>query len=193
MEHRLLKDAHPESAVEEARLVDAAIAGDSDAFAGLYDRYLGRVYRHVYYRVSNSSDAEDLSQEAFMHAWRAIGRYRRTGAPFLAWLLAIAHNQVIAFYRRARKDRPLDVEPAAPGPLGDPEARLLEEFERSAVRRAILRLKPEHQQVITMRFVEHFEYVDIARALGKTEGNVRVMQHRALQELRRFLTHQVRV
>ena len=61
-------------------------------FAVLYDRYLDRVYRHVTDWVGNRADAEDLTQQVFLQAWRAIGRYRRTGASFAAWLLTIAQN-----------------------------------------------------------------------------------------------------
>jgi hypothetical protein len=90
-------------AVSEPALVDAAIAGDGTAFAALYDLHLDRVYRHVYYRVGNRADAEDLTQQVFLQAWRAIGRYRRTAAPFIAWLLTIAHNAIVSHYRKARE------------------------------------------------------------------------------------------
>ena len=66
-------------------------------------------------------------------------------------------------------------------------------FDQMAVRRAILRLKPDQQQVILMRFVENIDFADIAAVLGKNEGNIRVIQHRALLELRRLLTPEVRV
>lgn len=152
-----------------------------------------RVYRHIYYRVSNQADAEELTQQTFLQAWQAMGRYRSTGAPFVAWLLTIAHNQVIAFYRRAKNTTYLEMEPAAEEIRGegDPEASVLAQFDRQAVRRALLRLKPEQQQVIILRFVEGFDYGDIATALGKSEGNIRVIQHRALGELRRHLQHQI--
>lgn len=172
---------------DEAALVDRAAAGDAAAFALLYDRHLQRVYRHVYYRVGHRDDTEDLSQQVFLSAWRAMPRYRRTGAPFIAWLLTIAHNEVIAFYRRTRQTTYLEVEVEARDLWSDPEARMLSQFDRLAVRQAILRLKPEQQQVVMMRFVEHFEFSAIAAALGKNEGNVRVIQHRALNELRRLL------
>ena len=185
----------PESTRDETEgaQIDAAIAGDTQAFASLYDRYLGRVYRHVYYRVGNQSDAEDLTQQVFLQAWRAIGRYRRTGAPFVAWLLTIASNQVIAFYRRTKRESSLTVEPASGGRWGDPETEAFAQFDRVSVRGAILRLKPEQQQVIIMRFMEYFDYATIAAALGKSEGNIRVIQHRALAELRRLLAHEVKV
>ncbi|MCL5962594.1 MAG: sigma-70 family RNA polymerase sigma factor [Chloroflexi bacterium] len=185
--------AEVETKIDEREqiLVDAAIGGDTQAFAALYDQHLERVYRYVHYWVSNRADAEDLTQQVFLNAWRAIGRYRRTGASFVAWLLTIAHNVVMSFYRRAKEMRYLDLEPVSSQRWADPEAEALARYDRVAVRRAILRLKPEQQQVITMRFIERFDYADIGAILGKTEGNVRVIQHRAIAELRRLLAHEV--
>jgi RNA polymerase sigma-70 factor (ECF subfamily) len=175
----------------EARLIDAAIAGDAEAFAALYDRYLERVYRHMYYRIGHRGNAEDLTQQLFLQAWRAIGRYRRTGAPFVAWLFTIGHNLALNFYRGHRETAPLDLDVEARARWSDPEAEALARYDRAAVRRAILRLRPDQQQVVLMRFVEDLDYPAVAAALGKTEGNVRVIQHRALGELRRMLAHDV--
>jgi RNA polymerase sigma-70 factor (ECF subfamily) len=171
----------------EEALVAQAIGGDEKAFTELYDCYYDRVYRHVWYRVSSAQDAEDLSQQVFLQAWRALGRYRQTGTPFIAWLLTIAHNAVVSFYRRRREARSLDEEswdwPSDEELESSAEVRL----EHERVRQVIGRLKPEYQQVLTMRFLEDLAYRDIATALGKTEANIRVMQHRALHELRRQL------
>jgi len=177
---------------DEIALVEAAIAGDARAFSALYDRHADRVYRHVYYRVANQSDAEDLTQQVFLQAWRAIDRYQRTGAPFVAWLLTIAYHVVVSHARRAKPTTSLELEPATNERWADPEGETMSRFERHAVRAAILRLKPDQQQVIIMRFVEHFDHADVASALGKSEGYVRVIQHRALNELRRILTHEVK-
>jgi len=176
---------------DEIALVEAAIGGDARAFAALYDRHADRVFRHVYYRVANQSDAEDLTQQVFLQAWRAIDRYQRTGAPFVAWLLTIAYHVVVSHTRRSKPTSSLELEPATTERWADPEGETMSRFEQQAVRTAILRLKPDQQQVIMMRFVEHFDHADVAAALGKSEGYVRVIQHRALNELRRILTHEV--
>ncbi len=180
----------PAGGDDERVEIERAIAGDEHAFGALYDRHLDRVYRHIYYRVGNRADAEDLSQQVFLKAWQAIGRYRRTGAPFVAWLLTIAHNLVVSFYRRKKEIPLLDLDPASRERWADPEAQLLDEYDRMAVRQAILRLRPEQQHVVTMRFMEQFDYATIAAALGKSEGNVRVIQHRALTDLRRQLAQE---
>ena len=78
---------------DEAMLVQRAAAHDAEAFGRLYDMYVDRVYRHIYYRVGNESDAEDLTQHVFLKAWQAIDKYKRTTSPFIAWLMTIANNR----------------------------------------------------------------------------------------------------
>ena len=175
----------------EATLVDASIRGGVEEFGALYDRYVDRVYRYVYYRTGNRSDAEDVTQQVFLNAWKAIGRYQRTGATFIAWLFTIVHNEVVSHYRRMKEESYLDVEVEAKQRWADPEAETMTRHDSVVVREAILQLKPEQQQVIIMRFIEDLEYSDIAAALGKSEGNVRVIQHRALGELHQLLDREV--
>jgi RNA polymerase sigma-70 factor, ECF subfamily len=176
----------------EERLVEAAVAGDATAFAALYDRYLDRVYRYVYYRVRNRADAEDLTQQVFLKAWGAINRFARTGAPFAGWLFTIAHNLVVNFLRRARPADPLAEEPANGHRWADPEATVLARHDEMAVQKAVSRLKPEQQQVILLRFFAQMPCSDIAATMNRSEGNVRVMQHRALADLRRLLDREVK-
>jgi RNA polymerase sigma-70 factor (ECF subfamily) len=176
----------------EATWVVAAVGGDSSAFARLYDRHADRVYRHVLYRVGNRSDAEDITQQVFLQGWRAIPKYELRTTPFIAWLLTIAHNAVISFVRRSKITDPIDLEPATTERWADPEAETMAKYDQLAVRRAILRLKADQQQVILMRFVENIEYSDVAAALGKNDGYIRVIQHRALLELKRLLSHEIK-
>ena len=174
---------------DEGPLIDAAVQGDTAAFAALYDRHLARVYRHCYYRTSNRADAEDLAQQTFLQAWRAMPRYRRGGAPFLAWLLTISGNLAASHHRKGSShELPLpDSLPPRHDRAVDPEATALERLDYAAVRRAILELKPERQRVILLRFIEGFAVDEVAAALGKSANNIRVIQHRALDELRRKL------
>ena len=172
----------------EAYLVQQAIYYDDAAFAALYDRYMSRVYRHVFYWVPNPADAEDITQEVFVKAWRAIGKYKITGAPFVTWLIAIARNLITDHFRVRKRLVPLDETTAAaqderPGPEAITETSLTS----NDVRAAVARLKGDKQKVIEMRFIEGASYSDIARALNKSEGAVRVIQFRALGDLRKIL------
>lgn len=177
----------PELEETEESLVAQAIGGDKAAFTRLYDLHYDRVYRHVLYRVPSAQDAEDISQLVFLQAWRAVGRYQVTGSPFIAWLLTIAHNSVVTFYRRNRPTATLDYEVREDRTDSNPEQVAEASLDRERVRTAITQLRPQHQQVVTMRFLDNLSNRDIALALGKSEGAVRVIQHRALAELRRIL------
>ncbi|MBM3143129.1 MAG: sigma-70 family RNA polymerase sigma factor [Chloroflexi bacterium] len=172
---------------DEAFLVQRAIGHDAEAFGRLYDMHVNRVYRHVYYRVGNKSDAEDLTQRVFLKAWQAIGRYKKTSSPFVAWLMTISHNLVIDFYRTRKAESYLDVDFIAHDPAPGPERAAEASFEQQRLRRAILQLRGDEQQVVMMRFIEGFEFKEIASLLGKKEGNIRVILHRALVKLRHML------
>jgi len=177
--------------VSEDICIDRAVKGDKTAFVSIYDKYVDRVYKHVYWRIYNQTDAEDVTQEVFIKAWKGIRKYKATGAPFLAWLLAIARNAVTDHYRRKKNDISLEAvessgEVAFTG--GDnPEAQAENSLEQSRIRNAIMKLKGNKQKVISMRFIDGFSYSEIARALRKSEGAVRVIQYRALRDLRQSL------
>ncbi len=175
----------------EADLIEAASQGDGEAFAALYDRHLQRVYSYVYHWVREKSDAEDLTQQVFLRAWEAIGRYRNTGAPFIAWLVVIAHNQVMSFYRKGRSEPLPERQELAANPHHNPEELALAYDSSLAIRKAILSLPPEQQQVIIMRFVEGFRHSQVGAVLGKSPGTIRIIQFRALAALRRALANEV--
>ena len=168
-------------------LVDAAVQGDPSAFAALYDRHLDRVYRHCYYCTGNRADAEDLTQQTFLQAWRAIRRYRRGTTPFIAWLLTISHHVAADHFRTRHAVAAAHATPPMTEERTDPEAALTQRLVQDEVRCALLHLNPQHQQVILLRFIEEFSVAETAAALGKTENNIRVIQHRALAHLRRLL------
>ncbi len=183
----MYRNTSEEHVPDEAVLVEKAIGRDASAFGRLYDMHIDRVYKHIYYRVGNATDAEDLTQQVFLKAWQSIGRYRRTASPFIAWLLTISHNLVIDFYR-TRKDRAyLDAEVLTSDPASGPERTAEASFDQQRLRRAILQLGNHEQQVVMMRFMEGFEFAEIASVLGKREANVRVILHRALAKLRAIL------
>ena len=172
---------------DEARLVQRAIGHDAEAFGRLYDMHVDRIYRHIYYRVGNEADAEDLTQQVFLKAWQAIGRYKKMASPFIAWLMTISHNLVVDFYR-TRKDRVyLEAEILADDSAPSPERAAEASFKQQRLRRAILQLGGDEQQVIMLRFIEGFEFAEIASLLKKKEGNIRVILHRALVKLRNIL------
>jgi RNA polymerase sigma-70 factor (ECF subfamily) len=173
------------SNVEEADLVRRAIMRDREAFGDLYDRHVIRVYRHIYYLIGNAAEAEDLTAQAFLQAWEAIDRYQMRGAPFVSWLLRIAHNLGVSHLRSRRDGSELPDTLVDHSRLGNPEEVVQLQAEGEHVRAAILRLREEQRQVIMLRFVEDLEYREVAEIVGKSVAAVRVIQHRALNALRK--------
>jgi len=172
---------------EEKRLVLLAIVRDQSAFAELYDRHVVRVYRHIYYLVNDAREAEDLTAQTFLKAWEAIDRYKERGAPFVAWLLRIAHNLTISHLRSKRDHSELDEGFVDTKRHGNPEESLEQASDERSVRDAVLRLRDEQRQVIMLRFVEELDYTEVAAMIGKSVPAVRVIQHRALGNLRKLM------
>ena len=153
---------------EEKRLVLLAIVRDQSAFAELYDR-------------------QDLTAQTFLKAWEAIDRYKERGAPFVAWLLRIAHNLTISHLRSKRDHSELDEGFVDTKRHGNPEESLEQASDERSVREAVLRLRDEQRQVIMLRFVEELDYTEVAAMIGKSVPAVRVIQHRALGNLRKLM------
>jgi RNA polymerase sigma-70 factor (ECF subfamily) len=169
-------------------LVDAARTGDQLALSELYLRYFPRVYRYILARTGNQYDAEDLAEEVFMRVLEAIGRFQWREAPFSAWLFRIAHNAVISQRRketsRGRTGQLTDIHPSgADGPEELVESRVaLDEIMEAAKK-----LPDAQRQVIALRFGAGLSVAETARAMGKGDGNVKVIQHKAIVRLREMM------
>jgi RNA polymerase sigma-70 factor, ECF subfamily len=182
------KDDEAAAGADLELLIEKARSNDAGAFGKLYDMYVDRIYKHVYYRVGNPTDVEDITQEVFTKAWQAIGRYRITTTPFLAWLMRISHNMVVDYYRKRKKNESyLDDDSWIVDPAPTPEESAELGYDQKRLRRAILELQGDQQQVLMMHFIEGFTCAEIAAAIGKKEGAIRVIQHRALAKLRQIL------
>ena len=173
----------------EDYLVQQAIKRDRAAFTALYENCVDQVYRHVYYKVSSHADAEDITQEAFVKAWKSIDRYKQTGAPFVTWIITIAGNLVIDHYRKQKKVVVTDevFEYDQNNQIPDPAQEAEINYSNTIIKEAVLKLKGDKQKVIMMHFIDGLTYEEIARALNKNEGAIRVIQYRALGELKSFL------
>ena len=173
---------------DDSELIACAARGDREAFGALYERYVFRVFRHVYYLTSDPHTAEDLTAQTFLNALEAIPRYEMRGVPFLAWLLRIAYNLTVN-HRKVRRNgttqlpEGLEIE----GTTYSPEASCEAKADGERVWEGVRRLRDDQRQVIVMRFIDGLSYPDIARVLGKSIGAVRVIQYRALCALRRKL------
>lgn len=179
----------------DRRLVEAAQA-DPARFEALYRKYLAQVYSFAYYELRDHHEAEDATERTFLAALTNLGRFEERARPadgdgastFRVWLFQIARN-AIAERRRTRRRRPeasLDAAAAMAAPV-DIEGDAATHDEAAAAWRAMDRLPGDRRRALVLRFVDEMSTAEIAGVLGRSEGAVRVLIHRALRSLARDL------
>src|SRR5438552_9828059 len=185
-----------EREAKERRLIEAA-QSDPALFADVYENYFALVYAYVARRARNRDEAEDLTAEVFRKALASLPRFKWRGAPFAAWLFRIASNMIADRSKRAAREVSLD-ESGAPGRGGSAQIskgatsqqKDLEDSERRALLfRLVDELAEDQGRVLVMRFAEEKSIREIAGALGRSEGAVKQLQFRALENLRKSIHH----
>ena len=176
----------PEQNVEPGELAPAAKADLDRAFADFYRDHLRDVYSYAYYRVGNHHDAEDLTEQAFLQAYRHFDRARREsdGRPLRPWVIRIAHNLASNYYRdRSRRPQtPLEnADPVAARHDTEAIAEGREELRQVMVH--LDRLPEDRREALIMRFALGMDNREIARALGRSDGATKVLIHRAIKQL----------
>jgi RNA polymerase sigma-70 factor (ECF subfamily) len=174
----------PNDLDDEAALVERART-DRRAFGDLYERYVGRIYSYLYYRVGNRQDAEDLTARVFVQALTHLPEFDAQGGSFSGWLFTIAHNLAANWFRdRARR-------PSAPledvDEPEEPSDAYRQVVDNETIRTMLAGLPAERQHLLLLRYVQDLSHAEIARLLGRSEGAVRVLLHRTLQALREEL------
>jgi RNA polymerase sigma-70 factor (ECF subfamily) len=156
------------------------------AFEALYRDHLRDVYSYAYYRVGNHHDAEDITEQTFLQAYRHFERARResAGRPLRPWLIRIAHN-LAANLHRDRSRRPVsNIEAVEPPAHPHDTERVVEGREElRAVMENLQTLPDDRREALIMRFSLGMSNREIARALGRTDGATKVLIHRALKQL----------
>jgi len=168
-------------------LVQRAQSGDREAIEELYLLHFDRIYSYLHLSVGNRHDAEDLTTQTFLKMLEAIGRFRWQAVPFSAWLFRIAHNLAMDHFRASRR---VQAEEEVPEPRGaelSAEEQAIDSLSRTGMLELIERLSAEQRQVLTLKFLFGFGNAEVATVLGKTEGAVKSLQHRALGSLQRHV------
>jgi RNA polymerase sigma-70 factor, ECF subfamily len=168
---------------EEIRLVERA-KRDPREFGALYDRHFQQIYRFVYSRVREQTAAEDVTSEVFMKALKAMPRYQDTGRPFAAWLYQIAVNAIADRYRSQRPSQPLEDfhDLSVAGPAIEDQAAQRDEIRR--IWSIVEELPAQQRTALVLKFQEDMKIDDIAVAMGKTPGAVKLLIHRGVTRLR---------
>lgn len=186
---------------DDAPLLTAARAGDSDAFGRLVDRHRDRVYGVAFRIVGNADDAMDIAQEAFVKAWRSLPRFRG-GSAFFTWIYRITTNLALDHVRRSRVhtveyDDAMLAETLpglSPAPSSNPSPRreTMQAETRQAIEEALAQLTPEHRAVVVLREMEGRSYQEIAQILGCRIGTVMSRLHYARRRMRELLEETLR-
>jgi RNA polymerase sigma-70 factor (ECF subfamily) len=160
-------------------------------FTELYRTHLRDVYSYSYYRIGNHHDAEDLTEQTFLQAYRHFERAQReaNGRPLRPWLIRIAHNLAANYHRdRSRRPQtPLDDADVLSSP--HPTEELVEgRQELKDVLAGVARLPDDRREALIMRFALGMDNREIARALGRSEGATKVLIHRAIRQLEQGLS-----
>jgi RNA polymerase sigma-70 factor (ECF subfamily) len=170
---------------EIVRLVEEAAGGNFGAFGDLYSIYLDQIYRYVFYQINDKMTAEDITEEVFVKAWKAIGTCKGKEKTFSSWLYRIAHNHLISTLRGMKKFT--SIEKYNLVEIIDPQIEVEAEIECQELLEKISCLPKNQKQVIILKFIEGLDNREISKITGKSEGAIRVAQMRALATLRQKL------
>jgi len=180
---------------EEEELVKRA-QKDPDAFARLYDQYYPRIFGYVLRRSANLEAAQDITSETFLKALGKLWQFQWRNVSFSSWLYKIATNEINQYFRKAEYKKSVSLEELQERGFEllsphDPESELIEAQEKLKqhqdfleIQGRITRLPAKYQEVIALRFFEKKQINEIAEILGKREGTIKSLLHRAVEKLR---------
>jgi RNA polymerase sigma-70 factor (ECF subfamily) len=172
------------------QLLARAAEGDVNSFGEFYDLHLPEIYRYIFLRIRDPDEAEDLTARVFLDAWEGLtgGRRQQEIRNIRAWLFRIARNKVIDYLRTRRPQARLkdDSDAGAPGlPM---EEQLQASFVSRTLAEGIRKLPPSSQEVIILRFVAQMSAAEVAEIMDISESYVRVLQYRALRQIRNLVS-----
>ena len=171
----------------DSDLLERARAYESEALAEIYDCYAMAIYRYLYRYLGDAAQAEDLTSEVFLRLLQALNTSRAPRDKLQGWLYRVAHNLAMDWFRQSTRvaDATLDVDLVAGGT--SPSKMVEEPQAQQAVRAALRKLTSSQQQVIILRFGEGLKISEVSQIMGKSEGAVKILQHRAIKRLQKLL------
>jgi RNA polymerase sigma-70 factor (ECF subfamily) len=179
---------------DEQSWIESARTGSpserSDAVGLLYERYFDRIYKYVYLKLGDPTEAEDVCEQVFLKMIESIGTFQWQGSTFASWLYRIAHNQVVDTLRRHSRRPQVPLEPVGdtlPSERDDPHHLAEQSDFRDHVREAISGLTDLQAQVIALKFGAGLSNAEVAAILDRSEGAIKALQYSALQNLQKRL------
>jgi len=176
-------------------LISRIQSGETELFGRVFELFSDKIFRHVAFRVGDRETAKDITSEVFLGAWQSLPKYQpRENAKFSTWLFSITRRILADYYRKhQRADRGRvaleDIAEVLPDEHPSPEEMAATKLTSDQAIFAISLLPPDMAEAVTLHYVDEMEYEEMAIITGKTEGNLRVLVHRGLQQMRRILNH----
>ena len=179
--------AEPAPLSAEWELVRRAQSYDEDAVRALYETYHSKIYNYAFLQLGDVQTAEDLASDVMLKMIESIQSYKFRGLPFGAWVFRIARNRLIDMHRRRKRRGEVDLSETLVSGLASPHVLAERALERGQLQVALRHLTAEQRQVIVLKFIQGFDNRSIGRIMGRSEGAIKSLQHRALGALRRIL------
>jgi RNA polymerase sigma-70 factor (ECF subfamily) len=175
-------------------LVVAAQQGDGEAFGKLYDRYVDTVYRFIYFRINDRTLAEDFTSETFLRALRRISTITYQGRDFGAWLVTIARNIVFDHSKSARNRLEMTTGDVIEGNelAPSPESAVIDALTSDKLISGVKQLNAEQRECVELRFIQGLSVSETAAAMGKNDGAIKALQHRAVRKLADLIGNELR-
>ena len=173
--------------IVEWEIVRRAQSFDEDALKSLYETYYPKIYGYAFLQMGDVQAAEDLASDVMLKMIESIKSYQFKGLPFGAWVFRIARNRLIDLHRRRKRRGEVDLSETLAGTLASPLSMAERALERGQLQVAMKHLTDEQRQVIVLKFIQGFDNRSIGRIMGRSEGAIKSLQHRALHALRRVL------
>jgi RNA polymerase sigma-70 factor, ECF subfamily len=159
--------------------------GSKEAFASIYNKYINKIYRFVFYKTATKEIAEDITSQTFLKLWEKIVQGGQIKS-LQALLYQIARNLIIDHYR-SKKNTEVPLEFEKDSQAVHIDEKIHSRIDNELLRPAVMQLKEEYREVVVLRYIEELSITEIAKILDKSNGNVRTLTHRALNELKKIL------
>ena len=172
---------------DDESLVQRAKQGDQKAFTQLYEEHFDRIYRYVALRIGDKMEAEDVTQQVFLNALQSISSFKWKGIPSAAWLFRIAHNQVVDYLRKKKKQAAVPLDESLVSSDSNPQLMAERSLDIEQLLLATRRLTEAQREVVSLRFAGGLSIAQVAKIMGKSQGAVKALQHSAIVALRKAL------
>ncbi len=176
----------------DSQLLERARSFDAEALAEIYDRYAEPIYRYLYRTVGDAARAEDLTSEVFCKLLQVLDTPRAPRDKLQGWLYRVAHNQAMDWFRQQGKGPTLPLNEELVAGMDLPHDILERREAQQRLRTAISQLTTDQQRVILLRFGEGLKVSDVSDLMGKSQGAIKILQHRAIKRLRKLLDREDR-